>query len=130
MFRTPQSQQLDVNESDYPEYRSSDARSAGIEFIEFLTVILWPTTAMTIGKAAEITVACETFMDGQHSHLDALLKIVYRHGAAAEAQALVREYRSRRLPEQLKRHAWFDVSEEIAHPEIAVRRGGMFGRNM
>ncbi len=116
-FGTPESEELDVDETDDLGYSGSDAWSAGIWL---LTLILRPSASMAEANTAALTITYQTSMKsrshGNSRHRDVLLQIVpegvsvRRDGSrrdviniqsrtTTDAQALVREQRSCRCPE-------------------------------
>ncbi|PBK65381.1 hypothetical protein ARMSODRAFT_978478 [Armillaria solidipes] len=73
-----ESEELDVNETDYPKNSGSDARSAGIWF---LTLTLRTLASMAKVNTAALTITYQTSMKsrwhGNSRHRDILLQIVY-----------------------------------------------------
>ncbi len=84
-FGTPESEELDVGETDYPENRGSDARSA---VIWLLTLILRPSASMAEANTAALTITYQTSMKsrwhGNSRHQDVLLEIVCLKGYLQE----------------------------------------------
>ncbi len=84
-FGTPESEELDVGETDYPENRGSDARSA---VIWLLTLILRPSASMAEANTAALTITYQTSMKsrwhGNSRHRDVLLEIVCLKGYLQE----------------------------------------------